>query len=148
MQKTPQKLRHQNLIIIWGALLFSQIIYGAVLLFMIDDFELANEPSEALVPILSSVALIALFAGYFLPKKLIGAQKLDLSQGQSLDELCQAIAAPFIMRLALFDSVTVMGFVLAFTTGEVKYFYPFALVGIFSHLTNFPSPERIKNLFT
>lgn len=69
---------------------------------------------------------------------------MQMIKTSEMDVLLPIFLGPFIIRLALFESVSLFGFILGMTQNNIIYFYPFALVSIAASSLNFPTDEKIR----
>jgi hypothetical protein len=128
LNRQPTKPTLMLLKIIWGALLFSQVLYTFALFRFAGQNESASVPNPDLVPVLGSVAAFMLLMSIFWPRK-------------------PHFMTPFILRLAMLESVAVLGFALAFLSSDASLFLPFVSVSVAGFFINFPAAEKVKALF-
>ncbi len=156
MQTQKQQINLVTLKILWGALLASHFLYGFGISFLIRENTIQTETiSPMLLPILSSMGIILFFGAIFIQrfflqiaKKQLGIKfgAVDLSK-LDIEDLISSFIAPFVVRLALFEAIAILGFILAFLNKDMKFFIPFATLSIVAYFFNFPSEEKIRNAF-
>jgi hypothetical protein len=54
---------------------------------------------------------------------------------------------PWIVRLALLESVTVMGYMIAFLKHDPGKIAPFLLISVIGFLLSFPSEDKVQSAF-
>jgi hypothetical protein len=134
--------------IIWGALLGSHFLYGLGLYVIIKQSEgPIDEMSPVLLPIVSSIGMVIFFAAIYLPKFFLKNEKKQIPSNSKLEDLIPKFIAPFVIRLALFEAVALLGFGLAFLSKDMQFYYPFAAVSLVAYILNFPTEEKIKKAF-
>ena len=134
--------------IIWGALLGSHFLYGLGLYVIIKQSAGATEEvSPGLLPIICSIGIVLFFAAIYLPRFFLKKEKKHVPSNSRIEDLIPKFIAPFVIRLALFEAVALMGFCLAFMTKEMQFYYPFAAVSIVAYILNFPTEEKIQKAF-
>ncbi|MFZ4714176.1 MAG: hypothetical protein ACOYL6_10705 [Bacteriovoracaceae bacterium] len=142
-QKAPLNLMAIRLF--WGGLLSSQAIYLLVLTFAAPK-EAVGE-ADLFLKVIPSLATVFLMMGVFVPRilwKKMG-QKINHATISNLPEveLVMTFFPAFIIRLALFEGIAVLGFALSFMSGRVDYYYAFVSLSAFCFLMNFPTKEKI-----
>ena len=151
-----QPMNILSLRIVWGALLGSQAMYGLVLKFLISQ---NDAPFDAInpyfVPMFSSMAILLIFLAIFVQKFLLKEAKkqlhvkfgaVDLSK-LNISDLIGFFFSPCILRLALFEAVALFGFSLAFMNKDLNYYIPFVSASMVGYFFNFPTEEKIRNVF-
>jgi len=143
MNETEKQANHQTLLVIWGALLGSQVIF-IVLAYVIAGSELF--PPDLSKPLLGKniwvVAAAAVFAAgalsYAFYSRTITLQR---SVGeQSIALVQQAL----ITGVALAESLSLCGLFLAIAF-RYQYFFIWMIVGIIATLLQFPRRRDIDN---
>jgi hypothetical protein len=143
MNETEKQANHQTLLVIWGALLGSQIIF-IVLAYVITGNELF--PPDLSKPLLGRniwvVAAAAVFAvgalSYSFYSRTITLQR-SVGQ-QSIALVTQAM----ITGIALAESVSLCGLFLAIAY-RYQYFFIWMIVGIIATVLQFPRRSDIDN---
>lgn len=99
-------------------------------------------PANGTLPLYPIVALAVLLwaLAWKLPSFLVKTMKKDPSFDQ---KVVARMRNAWLIRMALLDSLPVIGLVLAFD-GSVQVFWPLLAVGVLSMLTQFPSEEKFR----
>lgn len=136
--------------LIWAALVFSNLMYGLVLVTQFKDQLAAPFPStHILVFPLMVIALMALAIAMILPKALFmkAKAKFDASAVPPTDQqIMQSFFAPWIIRMALLESISIYGFLLAMMTQAPIAFVPFGALSILTQLSQYPTPQRVRDM--
>jgi hypothetical protein len=92
----------------------------------------------------SIMAMGNLFLGALLPKLLV---KIAWVKEGKRPLGMKAYLVPFLVRLALYESVSLLGFILGFAfTGDLNDYLPFLMGSQFFFLRYFPlTPEKVKS---
>ena len=97
------------------------------------------------------LGLICFVAGFMLPKIIGGkgsSMVVSMMSGGQLDErnkIAQA-TAPYLIRLVLFETTTICGFIAAFLAEKPLYIIPLGALGLLGALLSPPTPRFIKTL--
>lgn len=126
--------------ILWGALLASQ----AILLFLLNgnpevqglEVSTAFTTEDPQVRIFYLISIVVLMASIFVPKFIYKTAK-----GK---KTLQVLFVPFILRLALNESIALFGYLAAIGTSSLAIAYPFFIVSLIRHVRLFPSAQKIK----
>ncbi len=130
--------------IVWACMLISIGVYGIALSMMVSQ----AMPEEAVSHFLQHNLFIPLAAAAFgslcmsivLPKIL--AQRVTrITAPSERQGLGLPYFAPFVIRLALIESVAIYGLVLGFITHNMSPFYLFGAVAMGIMLANYPKNE-------
>lgn len=135
--------------LIWAALVISNFIYAAVLFFQFGASSASFPSGHPLLVPLMVISSMALAISMVLPKAFFLRAKQRLDQAgrpASEEELQAAFFAPWIIRMAMLESVSLYGFVLAMVTQSPVAFVPFGAVAVLTQLSQYPSPQRIRDL--
>ncbi len=153
-QHPNEKISLQTLKILWLGLLVSQLSFLAALYYVLQTKEPLDVGEEFVYGF--AVAALVIFAlSFFVPKFVLKATKAEFLRQRGLqdskqvsdDDLLKNFFAPFVLRMALLEAVTLMGFGLAYTTGKFEHFLLFFAVGVTFHFTFFPSLQKVKDSF-
>lgn len=156
MQKLRTEMNLTKLRMLWFALLFSHLMYGMVLIYVIQQ---NNNPPSGISPVVISavttLAVLVFFAAIYLPRFILNAVKENLRKRSGgtdisytkIEDLMILFAPGFIIRLALFEAVAMLGFVMAFMQKDIDFFIPFATASVFAYFLNYPSEEKVKKVF-
>jgi hypothetical protein len=138
--------------IIWGALLMSQLMYVMVALQVSNRVNpnaaaTTADPGVLKFP-LSLAALAAFTAAIFIPRILLKSSANRLNTDNApLKDLMKAFMPPFIVRLALFEGVTLLGFVLVIAGREpLITMLPFLGASMIGFILNFPNEAKVRNM--
>ncbi len=136
---TPEQ-SYQTILIVWAALLFSQVLFIPMVLMIKPELMgldlskplLGSEPVVSVA--LAAVSVVALIASFILRKKIL-ARSVD-QQDVSL------VQTAVIVGCALCESVSLFGFLTAFLF-EYQYFFLFSAAGIGGTLLHFPRRDDV-----
>jgi hypothetical protein len=128
--------------ILWGALLFSSVIYGLVLNMLVHP-EGGGGQNEMYGIVFPLIGLINAGLAVFLPEILSKGIRARIQDPSDLRRVLQQYFVPFIVRMALFESVVIMGFMWAFLTKTTMYYYPMWFVGAAGMIWSFPTETKI-----
>jgi len=90
---------------------------------------------------LTGVAAVIGFLAFIIPNLIHRSIARRRTSGSPTGPLAEASPAfaPFIIRLALFENISLLGFVLGFAMpGDPRLLFPFLVAGLGLHLTQFP----------
>ena len=138
-----------NLQIIWGGLLVSTVIYVFVA-YSVGGQGAAPDPEQARIfeLVCAAVALGCLGASFVLPRRLLAAaiarDSTDVGQDTPLPQLVRASFAPWIVRMALCETVATMGLMLALISHTPMKIMPFAALALLALLAAFPSESALR----
>lgn len=140
--------------IIWGALLVSLILYVVISLMKLPSGQSLNlagltDFTDPLRVPLIMAAFMSLMLAVMVPKILLTAIKKKRTAREPLElpEMARLFYVPFIIRLALLESVTLYGFVLVQTKNDPAQILPFFAASLLGFLLNFPSESNIRTAF-
>lgn len=147
-QATQQQNPHLVMKILWAALAGTQLL----LVFIANMQPRPVDPvfTDTIKYTLMMVAVGTLFAAFALPMFLGKSVRANLEkQGKSVDampleQVAQKAIVPFILRCAFLDSVTIMGFLLSFMSGDMTYVFGFAAVALVGFALSFPSERNVR----
>jgi hypothetical protein len=132
--------RYQRLRVIWAVLLTSQFIFFSVLFFLKNDlfkFEF-TEPlagkNPAMVMILAVLSLTSFTISFALRSRMV--KQAEAEQNPELVQIA------LIISCALCESISLLGFVLAYGLNYQYFFFWFAL-GILGIVLHFPRQKYI-----
>jgi hypothetical protein len=147
-QKNPTLPKLMVCRIIWAALLAGQIMYFGVVYSMMSIQPQSDNLILKILPIIASVALIlSVLVPRFIWKNF--AKKLTKPiMTNSEDKLVESFLTGFIIRLALLESVALMGLALFLLSGDIKMMIPYSSVSILGFLINFPNKQKIMDALT
>lgn len=135
---------------IWGALTFSQLMYLVVLTASANSLRSRAEDAAHLdratfAMIAATMALVSLA----LRAKLLSAERLTSAVASESEptrariRIVRLAFVPNILNWALNESVSILGFVLAFVNREPALFYPHLAAGILLNLLMFPNERAL-----
>lgn len=145
-QSTPPA-QVNTLFIVWGALLFSILVYGGVLAFLISsaDPEMASDDPELLQTLTLAFGLTALVtAGIAIYFRKDFTKKLEQGQFVESDNILELYFTPCIISWALSEAIAIYGFVLGLLSYEFIYFIAFAGPGFILMLAMRPQTRAIQ----
>jgi hypothetical protein len=136
--------------LVWAVLAISNLIYAVVLLTQFGGLSAPFPSGHPLLVPLMVISSMALAISMVLPKAFFIRAKQRLDQaGTSVPteaELQAAFFAPWVIRMAMLESISVYGFVLAMVTQAPVAFLPFGAVALLTQLSQYPSPQRIRGM--
>jgi hypothetical protein len=134
-EKTDLNKAHQTLVIVWAALLFSQVLFLLMIylvkreVFVFDFSQPIGGGDPILVMALAGVSVVSFFLSISFRRKFvreaIGKQEVKLVQ------------TGMIIGCALGESITLFGLLLVFIE-NYSYFYFFFALGILAILLSYP----------
>jgi hypothetical protein len=139
-----------TLTIIWAA------ITGSVVMFGIIGFIIAGNGTatfqgnlKILIVMFATVSLIEIGIAKFMYKLHVrAAVKMAKEAGKSWPlsdvEISGYMITPFIIKMALYESVAVYGLVLTYLSSDIKYFVPFAIAALGMMITERPQMGRMR----
>ena len=139
-QKSNVEAQYRVLTIIWIALLFSQLLFTAVIFFAKPEvfrFDFSKSPlgeNAAVVGIFALLAISNLAMSFILSRKYI-----NQAIAEQKTELVQTAT---IIGCALCEAISLLGVVLAFAFSYQYFFLWFAL-GIIGTILHFPRRENL-----
>lgn len=140
---------HLTMKILWAALAATQLM----LVFVATIQQPPAQPLDDTMRFaLMAVAGGTLFLAFVLPQMFGKQLRAGFEkQGRAVDgiplpEIAQKAIVPFIIRCALLDSVTVMGFLLSFMSGDMTYVMAFAAIALVGFALTFPSERNVRGL--
>jgi hypothetical protein len=142
-QKNPPLTKFVVCRIIWAALLGSQMMYFVVAYSLMNIQPMQDDLILKILPIFASIALIL---SVIVPRLIwkISAKKMTKPMmANNEDVLAGGFLTGFIIRLALLESVALMGLGLFLFTGELKMMIPYSSVSILGFFINFPTKSKM-----
>lgn len=132
--------------IVWGALVLSIPVYGAVL--VLAPMEGGAEPEllrlfRLALPLAAAAEIVAIVV----VRKVMFFGPLEEGEFEDLDELHQGYFTTSIVTWALAESIAIYGFVLSFLGAPLAYFWGFAVVAILLDLYYRPDFDGIESTF-
>jgi hypothetical protein len=97
------------------------------------------------------IGILTFFAGFIVPKLIgrLGAAKVVSAMGGKTIQETSPVAqsfAPYLIRLVLFETTTLCGFVAAFVTETPQYILPFAVLGLLGAFMSPPSESFLRSM--
>jgi hypothetical protein len=123
---------------------------GEALSFAVSDL-LPPDLTSPVHLMVYGLGLICFVSGFLLPKIIGGkgsSMVVSIMSGGQVDErnkVAQA-TAPYIIRLVLFETTTICGFIAAFLAENPPYIIPLGALGLLGALLSPPTPGFIKTL--
>ena len=133
--------------IIWFALLLSNLMLVFVASTILRPGEAPAEIGFLRV-IFGMIALINATLAFVLPKIFLRIQskRMPIDPSGPLEKIVVQVGTGLVIRLALLESVTLMGFVLATVSHNLPSMFPFAGFAIFGVLANYPTESKVRDL--
>ncbi len=152
---TPEQNTPSNQIlrakIIWGALLFSQVIYGFLAFTTAQGY--TPSEGETLTPFhqnilfkpLAFFALVTFVLSFVIPKFIFKTTNPQ-SKNENTNFSITPYFTPCILLLALLESVALCGFVISFMTHDFQAYPSFAVFSVIGFLASFPNQENLLKI--
>lgn len=134
------KVKYETLVVIWGALLFSQLIF-LVLVYVIKpelfvfDFSPPLLGKHAIVTLLFAVAAVAVFILSFLLRR-------QHMRRAVIDQDAGCVQTGLVLGCALSEISSILGVVLAFVF-DYHYFFLWIALGLIGVLCHFPRRHNL-----
>jgi F0F1-type ATP synthase membrane subunit c/vacuolar-type H+-ATPase subunit K len=125
---------------LWGVLLYAQIIYVAVVYIQTKDLISFDFESARLVLPLTLAAIAAGIGSFMVPKLFLKGVRVA-----SYPEALQKSFVPLILKWVLAESMVICGMVLSFEN-EKNLIVPFFLASLIMFLISFQSQDSIKRM--
>ncbi len=137
-----------SLQIVWAALLLSLGMY-VVLSFVLAKSRAAGElpaPLPVMQLAFGLISLSSLAVAFVLSRKLFQqAIGKEDPANLTIDKLTRLAFTPWIIRMAMTESVGILGFLLSFLTGEPSSGMPFLAISALVMLTHLPNEKALRN---
>jgi len=137
-----------HLQIVWMALLLAIGSYVAIAYFVGASDHSATDP-ESLGPleyVLAFMSLSCLAVSYFLPRKLLrAAVGQEDPETVPLEKLVAMAFAPWIVRMALTESIGIYGLLAAMLSHQPSKVLPFAIISALVMVTAVPSERALRS---
>jgi len=158
MSVNPPPFKNQEsgmslFLILWAALFFGSVMYLPIGFSIIKNSALEHRMIDLsnLQGVLTlSISIVLGVLSFVIPSFLLNSQKRDLqksSKTPEFQELKSRFFAPFIIRIALSDSIAVLGFMNAVMSHDYYRMVPNLALSTFCFLMAFPSEAKIKDAF-
>ncbi len=137
-----------NLQIVWGALLMSIAMYVGLSYFVRSQGGPVPDQEQigAIELAFAVTSLTCLIVSYFLPRKLLrDALGADDPQTLELTKLTAKAFAPWIIRMALSESVAIFGLLIVLISHQPQKILPFAVLATLAMLTAAPSERALRS---
>lgn len=131
-------------IILWAAILWSCVIFLGLATFQIGGpfFSVESFLQESPMSfIYYSLALILFVSAFKVPSLLMRGFQIDPSS--PMEDLEKKYFVPFVIKIVMFETCTLFGFVLSITT-QKNLVLPFFLLSLVGFLMNIPSRGKIR----
>lgn len=145
--------------IIWGALFFSQIILNFVAAIMVGPISTEFLLNTSNLFVFYFFGIICFIASMLLPRFLIRTAKTRINQNETekqnlnraiaecdLQVMTQYYITPYILKLALTESISIMGLASSIQT-QFNNMLPFTILAIIGFLMAFPADKKIQETF-
>lgn len=134
--------------IIWGALLVSLGMYAGISYVVAKPVAPADLPAPVptMQMLFAMLSLGSLTVAYLLPRKLLqkAIGKEDPATLQ-IEKLVGLAFTPWILRMALTESVGIYGLMLAMVSGQPSNGLPFLIMSALVMLTHMPSEKALRS---
>jgi hypothetical protein len=127
--------------IIWGAMFVNLGVYYVILQTIVNAGSGENPEAQRLLFPLAIISVMSLSAAFYIPLQL-GRFGVKV---QSLNPL-QKYFVPFIVRMALNETVAIYGVVLSFMSRDTHYYLYFAVPSSLVFLMSFPTLDTLKKI--
>jgi hypothetical protein len=143
----PGPARLISIQIVWGALLATVVVYVATAYLVIsgDNKSAAATDLGTLELLLAVMSLSTLGLSFVIPKKILGkAIGSDDPDALTIEQLSARAFSPWIIRLAMSESVALFGFVAAMVSHQPSKILPFAVLSALAMLMALPSDRSLR----
>lgn len=135
--------------IVWAAVLSGLVIFSAFVAVIGSSASgrvAAMDPEGVMVITLNAWAVGMALAAWFLPRWMWrrAAHKVE---GAGDPELCRAYMTPFVVRLALFEGIAILGIVVSTALVDPTLFVRFLLLSAVGLAAAFPTLGRVQRTF-
>ena len=137
-------------IIIWVALQFSQGLYFAVLVHTVNRFhsqspQVGHEKASSYLMVLGLVEFLFAIGLPFIMAQYKARQLAQVTGSEvTFKQIIQKLLAVYIVRLALLESVAILGLVAATRAHSVEASYGYFVVSVAGFLFSFPSESFFR----
>jgi len=139
MKQQPQ-LTDQSRIIVWAALLASQLMLGFIIWFRSRRWEQPGELPAPMAAVLGFMALSVWLVALALPRYVVTPERLLKARPElEPDEIARRRSEILIVCWSLAEAGTLMGFVMAFISRNPLIFAPFLAAGLAVHGLSHPA---------
>jgi len=140
---STERSERKIFLVLWGALSWSLFMFlylihtsANVSSFMAEDYL----PGGHTHSIMTITGLVALIFAYVLPRFLFRVAHTRQNGAPTLRDLW----VPWILRMALAESVSLLGFILGLSSNSLDVAMPFFAVTILVYLLHFPSEANVQ----
>ncbi|MBX3016784.1 MAG: hypothetical protein KF767_02755 [Bdellovibrionaceae bacterium] len=134
-------------LIIWGALVYSMLMYIVVGYLLVKDESISesfiHDPRSRMLIL---IALVIIALGFGLSQRIISYNRhyiptlpIEKRPGQAIS----AFMVPFLIRMAVLESLGLMGLIMTMNTGDILAVAILCGITILGQLLLFPSANRI-----
>ncbi len=136
----PVRVEYQTLVVIWFALLFSQLLFLVLIYFTKPElFDLSTAGPFLSDQPLIIIAFAAAGAAFFALSQILSGQHMRRAV-QDQDQTC--VQTGLVLGCALSEVTTLLGVVLAFAF-DYRYFFLWIGLGALGVLLNFPRKSSL-----
>ena len=131
-------------IILWAAILWSCVVFVGVATFQVKGpfFSLDAFLNEGPISFYYILIALTLFVSAFkIPNIMFKGTRVE--PGTPMEDLEKKYFVPFVVRIALFEACTLLGFALSITT-QKNLVLPFFILSIIGFLMNIPSRNKVR----
>ncbi len=145
--------------IIWGALFFSQTILNIIAVIIVGPISTEFLFSSSNLIVYYFLGMICFIASILLPRFLIRSAKTRINQNETekqkllraladcdLQMMTQYYFTPFVLKLALTESISIIGLASSIQT-QFNNMLPFSILAIIGFLMAFPADKKIQETF-
>ena len=144
--KSPAIVLH----IVWAAVLSGLLVFSAFVL-VVGSASQGRTPAlgseSAVIQSLNAITIVTAIAAWFLPRWLWGRIRKFQPDVATLSdaELCKLYMTPMVVRLALFEAVSIFGIIVSTALADAAAFVPYLFISFVGLLVSIPTMGRIKS---
>ncbi|MFO0660614.1 MAG: hypothetical protein U0165_12400 [Polyangiaceae bacterium] len=140
--------------ILWAALLMSQLLFAALMVFLSSKTKLTPPfPPEIWFAFMAGVASVQAVLSFIVPKRTFRIRVTtprprpgDPNEANVVLNAMLPAQTSFVMAWALGESVALDGFAFGYMGGPVLWAAPFFAVAMLMHLSRFPTVDYVLSL--
>ena len=126
--------------VIWIAFMVSIVGFVVASQVLVAKSDAGGEASGFLLQIFIGIGVMNILLGHFLPNFLL--QQVSATPSVNESALLMKIYPLFVVRMALFESVAILGFALTSMTGDSTLVIGFSIVALVAMALHRPRVER------
>ncbi len=136
--------------IVWFALVLSQFLYVFIAAQNGGEWDLSSvgigpDFTDQTQGTLAIVAFGNFVLAWIIPEFVLKSIRPKLAANLSPQAVLRSAFAPLIMRLAILESVTLLGFVIAYLSHQPAKILPFMALSLTGFIKCFPTEDRMRS---